>query len=250
MHEGVDNGSFFANTPGFLINEKGLSNYEFLPESKKSEFRQRWNVTEDEVRDVIGDRQYRFPENGRGDDDVRAGVTSLERRLSRQYDEARRILTSIEIARSNTPGFDADGSIAAEFKREYGVAPDEFRLRFSNFDDYFIYRLTNNYGVLNTSRRRPNVDIIGYGKGGTVIQTPEENDVKRESMFPGGLRRYFNGPLDIVYENLFQHFKNNQPLKRDFGWENQRQHIIESDRERRRRLRDIDLGADDELLPN
>lgn len=252
VREGVDNGSFFANTPGFLINEKGLSNYEFLPENKKAEFRQRWNVTEDEVRDVIGGRQYSLPGNEKGNDDVNAGLTNLERRLSRQYDEARRILLSFEVARSNNPRFDADGYIAAEFKREYGVTPDEFRQRFSNFDDYFIFRLTSNYGVLNTPVRRPNVKIYGYGKGSTVTEIPEENDVNRESMFPDGLRRYFNGPLDIVYDNLLLHFhfRNNQPPKRDFGWERQRQRIIESDRERRRRLRNLEFGEEEENLPN
>ncbi len=309
VREGIADGSFFANTPENMLEWKGLFNYRYLPEEKQAELRDMLNFSHDDIMNYVDANKLRLPSEdapaGGGERpsaprntaqeydmytrNVLSNLFGVNTRLSQRYNEARRILSSFTAARNSMPGFDADGNIAAEFKREYGFSPEEFRRNFPTFDDYLLYRLTGR-GLPGSTPAEPESDFIGYGMGVAVKREPAEesngyaNDNGRRNYPPIQWRRYFNGPLDIIYDkmlqtpegnpslpqfyerrengmstsdiydNMMQHnyFNNYDPRREEgYGWYNNRRHRIEYDRELRNRRRGGIPGENEEdNLPN
>lgn len=304
VREGTANGSFFANTPKLLLGEKGFNNYRYLPEEKQAEFRERWNVSHDDVMNLVDTYKLRLPTDdastGNGEQrsvpeydmytrNVLTNLFGVNTRLSRRYNEANRILQSFTAARNSTPDFDSNGAIAAEFEREYGFSPEEFRRNFPTFDDYLLYHLSGDrFAPRNAAE--PESDLISYGRGIAVKREPEEesngneNNNGRYSYPPINLRRYFNGPLDIIYDRMLQTPEGNPTLPQfymrgenglstadiydnlmmhnylnnfdahrnsDYGWNENRRHRIDYEQELRDKYRYSPLGnKEEEDLPN
>ncbi len=131
---------------------------------------------------------------------VHFNIEGLNDRLYQQYSEAQRMLMAMETAKRNSSDFDNEGVIAGEFLREYNFTPQDFRHRFPSFDDYLIYRLTGKSTV--PVGREPENDMISYGMG-VGVKKPQENTSAANAAFrDGGLKRYFSGPLDIIYNSM------------------------------------------------
>ena len=127
---------------------------------------------------------------------VSRNVLGINSRLGQKYSEAQKVIESIDNARRANPDFDRNRDIDKAFEREYGFSPAEFTKRFPSLDDYMIYRLTGrNVAFSDDAEVRK---AIGGGadeaspSGAAAVKTLDD------------LKRYFNGPLDIIYQKLRQ----------------------------------------------
>lgn len=141
---------------------------------------------------------------------VSMNLLGIESRLGRKYKQARKIIEGIENARRTNPRFDYFGELDRTFEKEYGFDPDEFTKRFPSLDDYTLFMLTG--------ERVPFSDnIVPYAERKREPSNSVINDLS-------DLMKYFNGPLDVVYEKLQQIYsdeprkvRNGEP-KNDFGF--------------------------------
>ena len=129
------------------------------------------------------------------------GINSM---IGRKYDEAKKVLDAIDNAKRSMPDFDMDKKIDKVFEREYGFTPDEFKKRFPTLDEFTIYRLTGK-GVPFSDNVSPSASAGDRQHSGSVV-----NDL-------GDLMKYFNGPLDIVYQKLQQSYSD-EPRQRGKGY--------------------------------
>ena len=140
---------------------------------------------------------------------VLMNMQGIASKLELKYKEARKFLEGINSAKRSIPRFDMRGDIRWAFEREYGFSPDEFAKRFPTLEDYTLYKLTGQKVVFSDDVVPPAERVKKHS--GSVI-----NDI-------GDLMKFFNGPLDIVYEKLQQGYsdeprKVKTETKNDFGF--------------------------------
>ena len=183
-------GRFFGNTPRFLYDQKAYNNYEFMPEEQRAIFRKRWNATDEEIRKIKSGESFRLTDEEATSDNEGFGssdMDALSMRLHDKYNDAMRMVGTIENAKSVVPDFDKDGAVDRAFAVDYQFTPQEFKRRFPSFDEYLIHKLSG-------GKSSP-VDVAGEG---TQRSTPSPlNGV-------GDLKKYFTGPLDIIHNMLQQ----------------------------------------------
>lgn len=130
---------------------------------------------------------------------VSMNLFGINSRLGRKYNEAQKVIKALDDARLSVPDFDRNGEIDKAFEKEYGFAPDEFRKRFPSLDEYTIYGLTG--------KRIPfSDDVIPSAFAG---EKTNSGSVVEDL---GDLMKYFNGPLDIVYQKLQQIYSDDPEL--------------------------------------
>ena len=138
---------------------------------------------------------------------VSQNVFGINSRLGNKYNEAQKVIEAIGSARRTNSGFDAGHAIDAAFEREYGFTPEEFAKRFPTLDDYMIYRFTgkdipfSDDADVRRAINGPGVDGPAPA-GAAAINTLDD------------LKRFFNGPLDIIYNKMHQ-IHNDEPLQFD-----------------------------------
>lgn len=141
---------------------------------------------------------------------VSLNMLGINSRLRQKYNEARNLIDALNNARNSIPGFDKDKNIDKVFAEEFKFTPEEFAKRFPSLDEYLIYRLTGkefsfsgDVEVRNVINRFDAGDYIGR-----VISPETTEDVPRSKQVPikrlSDLKKYFNGPLDIIYQKLEQ----------------------------------------------
>ena len=128
---------------------------------------------------------------------VSNNVLDINSKIGQKYSEARKVIESIGNARRANPDFDTNRDIDRAFAREYGFSPAEFSERFPSVDDYMIYRLTGRDIAFSDDaevRRAINGSAAdeAASAGQSTVKTLDD------------LKRYFNGPLDIIYQKLRQ----------------------------------------------
>ena len=138
---------------------------------------------------------------------VSNNVLGINSRLGNKYAEARKVIEAIAGARRANSDFDADRAIDVAFEKEYGFTPDEFARRFPTLDDYMIHRLTGKDVAFSDDaevrRAIKGSGVDGPAPAGTAaISTLDD------------LKKFFNGPLDIIYNKLRQ-IHSDAPLQFD-----------------------------------
>ena len=128
---------------------------------------------------------------------VYRNVFGINSRLGQKYDEAQKVIESIGNARRANPDFDRNHDLDRAFEREYGFSPAEFAKRFPTLDDYMIHRLTGRDMAFSDDaevRRAMSERVADEASsaGQAAVSTLDD------------LKRYFNGPLDIIYQKLRQ----------------------------------------------
>lgn len=145
---------------------------------------------------------------------VSMNLLGINSRLGRKYNEAQTVIRALDNARLSVPDFDRNGEIDKAFEKEYGFTPDEFRKRFPTLDEYTIYGLTGSRMPFSDNAV-PSALSGEKTNSGSVIK-----DL-------GDLMKYFNGPLDIVYQKLQQIYPDDPRLpgkeygplpKNDYGY--------------------------------
>ena len=130
---------------------------------------------------------------------VSMNLFGIESRLGRKYNEAQKVIRAIRNARLSNPDFDINGDVDKVFEKEYGFTPSEFVKRFPSLDEYTVYRLTGEEVPFSDNDRSP-VEVGGKAHSGSVVSDLSD------------LMKFFNGPLDVVYEKL-QHIYSDEPRK-------------------------------------
>ena len=178
------------------MNKKLVVDRSFLANPERASYMPR--VLQDVVRDYEGFNKA-----------VSMNLEGIASKLELKYNEARKFLEGINSAKRSIPGFDFFGEIKRAFEREYGFRPDEFAKRFPTLEDYTLYKLTGQKVIFSDDVVSPAERVKEHS--GSVI-----NDI-------GDLMKYFNGPLDVVYEKLQQSYsdeprKVRTESKNDFGF--------------------------------
>ena len=138
---------------------------------------------------------------------VSRNLFGLNSRLGRKYGEAKKVIESMENARRADPDFDKNREIDKVFEQEYGFLPSEFAKRFPSLDDYTIYKLTGTSVPFNDDAEvrkavRGSGDDVPRPKGWAAMMKLDD------------LKKYFTGPLDIIYYKM-QQIHNDSPLQFD-----------------------------------
>ena len=122
---------------------------------------------------------------------VSMNLFGINSKIGRKYGEAQSVIEAIGNARRSAPDFDSNREIDKAFEKEYGFTPDEFAKRFPSLDEYTIYKLTGKDVPFRDDVVSPR-NVVEKQHSGSVV-----NDLS-------DLMKYFNGPLDIVYQKLQQ----------------------------------------------
>ena len=132
---------------------------------------------------------------------VSMNLFGIESRLGRKYEKAKRIIEAIDKAKLADPDFDRSGDIDMVFLREFGVLPEAFKENFPTLDEYTLYKLSGKRVPFNDDAVQPVVE--NRKRSGSIV-----SDL-------GDLMKYFNGPLDIVYEKLQKAYSDEPRKSRD-----------------------------------
>jgi hypothetical protein len=139
---------------------------------------------------------------------VSMNLMGINTRVGKQYASAMNVIKGLEDARNEIPSFDEQKRIDEAFKNEYGFTPEEFKRRFPSLDEYLIYKLTGkNFAFSGDVEMR---NAMGRHKGNFPAMDDsffsETEDMPRSKQVPvmkvADLKRFFNGPLDIIYQRL------------------------------------------------
>ncbi len=139
---------------------------------------------------------------------VSMNLIGINSRLSDDYADANKVISTIENAKKASPDFDSEGRISVAFKQKYGFTPEEFKEYFPAFDEYAIYRLTGKRMSFSGDVELRNVmNRIGLQEHyERMIPAENTEDVPRSRQVSvkslDDLKKYFNGPLDILNEKM------------------------------------------------
>ena len=148
---------------------------------------------------------------------VSMNVFGINSKLGRKYREAQKVIEAINNARSVVPDFDKNREIDKAFEKEYKFTPEEFKKRFPSLEEYMIYKLTGRDIAFSGDVEVRNV-MNRFDAGefdGRLIPPETTEDVPRSKQVPikelSDLKKYFNGPLDIIFQKL-QQLHSDEPL--------------------------------------
>ena len=159
---------------------------------------------------------------------VSMNLAEINSRIGRKYKEAQRVIGILNKARSLAPDFDKERRIDKAFEKEFHFKPEEFNKHFPSLDEYIIYKLTGKDFAFSGNVEMRNVmnrfDAEEFD--GRIVAPEATEDVPRSRQVAikqlADLEKYFNGPLDIIYQRL-QELNSDEPL------------LLEKTRERVRR---------------
>lgn len=139
---------------------------------------------------------------------VSMNLMGINTRVGKQYASAMNVIRGLNDARNVIPSFDEQGKIDEVFKNEYGFTPEEFLRRFPSLDEYLIYKLTGKNFAFSGDVEMRNAMRRHKGYFPTMDDSffSETEDMPRSKQVPvmkvADLKRFFNGPLDIIYQRL------------------------------------------------
>lgn len=155
---------------------------------------------------------------------VSMNLVGINSRIERKYKEAQKIIALLDKTRQVVPDFDRDRMIDKAFEKEYHFTPEEFSKHFPSLDEYIIYKLTGKDFAFSGNVEMRNVmnrfDANEFD--GRIVAPEVTEDVPRSRQVPitelADLKRYFNGPLDIIYQKLLE-LHSDEPLMLGKTWE-------------------------------
>lgn len=148
---------------------------------------------------LMGAMEMAAKEYDRERNEVETGLDEINVGLKEKYENAVDVAKKLRSMQKSMPLFDPNSTLNEMFEKEYGFEPAEFLRRFPNIDDYFIYRVAQDF-----PGARPSL--------GNAFPEGKNADGEISSY-----RRYFQGPYEIIVDAVRKNNRNGVLKLRDAG---------------------------------